>query len=149
MSDLNDMLEAQRQLQINSYGKDPATLEGEERIQFIKDMHLALDDEQHEYLAETGWKPWASSRHVNRDAAVGEWIDMFHFVMNLALVLDLDAFEIYEKYMAKRAKNAKRQEQGYDGVAGKCPSCLRALDDDATKCQIDNAGRVFCSELKY
>jgi dimeric dUTPase (all-alpha-NTP-PPase superfamily) len=145
MSDLHAMMEAQRELQIKSYGKDPAELEGEEKIQFIKDMNLALQDELHEFLDEIGWKPWATSRHVNREAAAGELIDAFHFFMNLCLVIDMDAFELYTKYMAKRAKNAKRQEEGYDGVANKCPQCKRALDDDAVTCRMED-GYSICDE---
>lgn len=134
MSDLNQLFEAQRQLQINSYGKDPADLEGDERIQFYKDMHIALTDELHEALGEIGWKPWASSRHVNEEALQGELIDAFHFFMNLCMTAHLDPFELVKKYMAKREKNAQRQIDGYDGVSTKCPACNRALDDDAVLC---------------
>src|SRR6187551_688202 len=40
----------------------------------------ALIYELVEMEAETGWKPWAKSAHVNLEAARGEWIDMFHFM---------------------------------------------------------------------
>lgn len=136
MSDLQQLLEAQRELQIKSYGKDPAELTTDEKVQFIKDMTLALTDEVHEALQEVGWKPWATSRHINRDAFVGELVDALHFFLNLCLVADVDGFELMEKYMAKRKKNADRQEAGYTGVDGKCPSCHRALDDDAVSCYL-------------
>lgn len=152
MSDLNQLFEAQRQLQINSYGKDPADLEGVERIQFYKDMHIALMDELHEALGEVGWKPWATSRHVNEEALQGELIDAFHFFMNLCMTAHLDPFELVQKYMAKRDKNAKRQEEGYDGVSTKCPVCKRALDDDAVLCGLEGSRSgvetIWCDEKK-
>lgn len=134
MSDLNTMLEMQRQLQVKHYGKDPADLQGEERALFIKDMVLALSDELHEALQEVGWKPWATSRHVNDEAFKGELIDAWHFFMNLILVSGMDPFDFMQRYISKHDKNASRQKAGYDGVANKCPGCRRALDDDAVRC---------------
>lgn len=132
---LAQMFGEQRQLQIKSYGKDPSALEGEERIQFIKDMKLALDDELAEFLAEVGWKPWASSRHVNVEPAQGELVDVFHFFMNLCMVVGLTPEALHEKYMLKRQKNADRQRDGYDGVTTKCAKCKRALDDEGVTCK--------------
>lgn len=142
MSDLNDLLEAQASLQLSMpNGKDPREMPEEERALFIKDMTLALTDELHELLAEVGWKPWASSRHVNVESARGELIDAFHFFMNLALALDMDGFLIQEMYHTKRAKNKQRQEEGYDGVSTKCVVCGRALDDEE---KLLNQGEEGC-----
>ena len=104
-------------------------------IDFIHWNVTAATDELHELLGEIGWKPWAKSRHINLEAARGEWIDALHFMLNMALVLGLtEAEDIRALYDAKHAKNAKRQEEGYDGVSTKCPGCKRALDDDAVEC---------------
>lgn len=130
-----EMLELQRELQINSYGKDPATLEGDERMDFIRWNVLALEDELHEALAETGWKPWAKSQHVNEQAFAGEMVDAWHFFMNLMLAAHMSAETLEEGYLAKRLKNAARQRAGYDGVSTKCQLCKRALDDDAVACR--------------
>ena len=115
-------------------------------IDFIHWNVTALVDEAHELLAEIGWKPWAKSRHINLEAARGEFIDMMHFMGNLALVLGMDdAAEIMRRYHAKHEKNAKRQEEGYDGVSTKCPGCKRALDDEAVKCRVEpDHNKYFC-----
>lgn len=135
---LGEMFELQGDLQKNSYGVHPQDIPTEEeKIVFIKDMHIALTDELHEALAETGWKPWATSNHINEEAFKGELVDAFHFFMNLCMVVGMTPDELHEKYKAKRLKNQKRQEEGYDGVSTKCPLCHRALDDDAVNCQID------------
>lgn len=133
---LDNMLRQQRELQEKSMGVDFKTMSDVERIAYIKENVLALTDELHEMLGEMGWKSWATSRHINTNAAFGELIDAWHFMMNIALALmpgDMhpsavaDLFEHY--YNAKRAKNAQRQVDGYDGVSTKCPKCGRALDD--------------------
>lgn len=129
-----EALDAQHQLQINSFGADPKGLDNEAKLEWIRWNMLALMDELHEALAETGWKPWAKSKHVSRDAFVSELVDAFHFMMNLMLVVDCDADEFLAKYFEKRGINAKRQAEGYDGVAGKCRGCKRALDDAAVTC---------------
>lgn len=131
---LKTMLRLQNEMQRKNFGIDIRTLEGEDRTTFIKDMSLALLDEIHEALAEVGWKPWASSRHVNEEAFRGELIDAFHFMMNLFIAAGMEEEDIFEAYMAKRQKNIDRQERGYNGVDGKCPKCKRALDDTAVLC---------------
>jgi dimeric dUTPase (all-alpha-NTP-PPase superfamily) len=126
---LSEIFEKQLALQINSFGGDPGALPDVERIEYIKSMTLAATDELHEALAEVGWKPWATSRHINRDAYLGELIDVLHFWVNLCLAVGADADEIIERYTEKANRNAKRQANGYDGVTGKCDVCKRALDD--------------------
>lgn len=135
-------LEAQHELQIKSFGNDPKSLTDAERVEWIRWNVLALADELHEALAETGWKPWAKSQHVNRDAYVSELVDAFHFLMNLMLVVDCSAEEFLTKYFEKRGINAARQAAGYDGVTGKCPECKRALDDSAVTCTPQGCQKV-------
>jgi hypothetical protein len=127
---LTKMFDEQRQLQVKAYGADPGDIiDPEERAQFIKDMTLALEDELHEFLGEVGWKPWATSRHVNEAEAKGELVDAFHFFMNLCMAVHMEPDELFDRYMEKRHRNEQRQLKGYDGVEGKCYGCKRALDD--------------------
>lgn len=132
------MLALQEQLQRESFGYNFETMTAEQRIQYIKDMKLALEAELQEALDETGWKPWATQKFINRDAYFGELVDVLHFLMNMFLVLgdntgDL-ADEIFTKYCLKNHINERRQREGYDGVSTKCGSCGRALDDPAISC---------------
>ena len=141
---METMLELQHKLQVEAYKKDPADLSDEERAEFIRWNILALEDELHEALAEVGWKPWATSRHLNREEYVGELVDAFHFFMNLMLVAGVSAAELTERYLEKRDRNATRQKDGYDGVAGKCRGCKRALDD-VTPSQHDETMCADCA----
>lgn len=134
MSVLQQILNRQRELQKKYYGVDVATLTDEQRAEYIRSMALALADELHEALNETGWKPWATSRHINREAYLGELIDVLHFWANLVLVVNTNEEELTAMYFAKADKNAKRQLAGYDGVQGKCTTCGRAFDDAAVLC---------------
>lgn len=147
---LSAMFDAQRKLQVEAYGADPGSLGTTERIQFIKDMVYALEDELHEFTGEIGWKPWATSKHIYQEAAQGELVDAFHFFMNLCMAVNLDPDALYEKYMAKRQRNIERQQAGYDGVSGKCPRCKRALDDPAVECYLETSSEMgFCEEKGY
>lgn len=138
MSDKPDrlaiMLNMQSELQEKSFGTRVEDLEGWARIQFFKEMKLALQDELHEALDEMGWKIWASSKHWNEEAVKGELIDAWHFFMNLLIVSGMDAEEVFERYMKKHDVNVSRQKEGYDGVSTKCLGCKRALDDPAVTC---------------
>lgn len=133
------MLALQEQLQRESFGYDFQKMTGEQAIQYIKDMKLALDAELQEALDETGWKAWATTRHINRDAYLAELVDVFHFFMNMLLVLgdspDDLAAEVFSVYCRKNKINERRQSEGYDGVSTKCGNCGRALDDPAVMCK--------------
>jgi dimeric dUTPase (all-alpha-NTP-PPase superfamily) len=129
MTHLNIFLEAQQMLQENSFGMRLEKMTDEERIEYIRWNVVALEHELHEALDETGWKPWAQSRHINREAYVGELIDAFHFLMNLLLAVGASDVEVTEKYWAKHKVNQARQESGtYNGFTEK-DSDGRALDE--------------------
>lgn len=137
MFDFNNAIAAQLALQIKSFKVDPQSLSDEQKMDWIRWNVLAMEDELHEALAETGWKPWAKSQHINREAFISELVDAFHFFMNLMIIVNCTPDELLAKYAEKREVNAQRQEDGYDGVSGKCPNCKRALDDSAVLCTVD------------
>ena len=127
-------LEETRKLQISAYGADPGALEGEALADFILWNHTALVDEMSEFLGEVQWKPWAKPRGgANKDAAIGELIDVAHFLANLAVAMGCTDEEWVSRYKAKMEINRTRQLNGYDN-ANKCKKCRRALDDVAVKC---------------
>lgn len=132
---LDEFFQAQNELQVGAMKSDVSQMTTEERVQFIAWNVQALVDEAHEALNEVGWKPWATSKHLNAEAVLGELVDAFHFLMNIGLAagaeMGLSAEEtgtlMGTKYFAKRKVNAKRQQDGYDGVRHKCVSCHRDL----------------------
>jgi hypothetical protein len=139
--DLDTMLQMQRALQARINGYDIEDQPIELRIENIKLNVLALTAELHEALDETGWKPWASSRHIYEDRLQEELIDAWHFLMNLFLHANMDADKIFEMYCRKHGINVTRQEDGYEGVKEKCPQCHRDLAEMQLKEQITNIPR--------
>lgn len=148
VTDLQGAFNAQLNAQITAYKKNPQELHGEELMWFLTWNSFALEDEIHEAMAETGWKPWATSKHINQEAFHGELVDAFHFFMNLCLASGLTAELLFDGYNKKLAKNIARQREMYDGVSTKCPKCKRAMDDAATICSYNvKSGRGFCQEV--
>ena len=136
---LQRMLQLQEQLQVDTYGFNFQRMLPNNRVQYIKDMQQAAIMELGEALNEVDWKTWVPTSRINRDAYVGELVDVLHFIMNMLLALgdtpeDL-AQEIFTRYCLKNHINERRQREGYDGVSTKCGHCGRALDDPAVKCK--------------
>lgn len=130
---LDTLLQMQLQLQTIHMGGDPRDLRGDEWAEFMRWNAWALTDELSEAMSEVGWKPWATSRHLNGEAFMREMVDAFHFFMNLLLAGNPDSTpeqimaDFFEKYKAKNEKNAQRQVEGYDGISDKCGVCKREL----------------------
>lgn len=129
MDRLDEMYESQGKLQelINGYPLDVQS--EEQRIANIKENYIAIVQELGEMLNETGWKSWATSRHINRSEYKKEIIDSWHFLMNLMLHVGMTPDDLYRGYLEKRAINERRQRTGYDGVSTKMPCCQRAVED--------------------
>jgi dUTPase-like protein len=149
MSSFLALLRAQDDLQ-KKLGHDLQTMSADERIDYIKEMTLAQFSEMNESLGEVGWKSWATSRHINTEAYLGELIDELHFWMNRVLALGMPpedlAIAVTSRYFAKRERNIQRQAKGYDGVSGKCAGCNRDLEDSGVRCHIINVeeARYWC-----
>lgn len=112
----------------------PSDFDPDEKMAYIREQSLGLTDEIHEALAETGWKTWATSNHINRDAYKGELADALRHFMNLMIVADITPAELMDEVRKKQTKTDKRADEGYDGVTTKCPGCKRAYDDEAVRC---------------
>jgi hypothetical protein len=147
------MLEMQRQLQLKMPppNRVPADLRGDDMADFMRWNAWACEDEIHEAMAEVGWKPWATSRHINHDAFMKEMVDAWHFFMNLLLcgcqgmTPTEIADEFTRRYIEKNAVNAQRQEEGYDGVKDKCAQCHRDLGEVDPLARYTLHGRKFCN----
>lgn len=131
MIDLERLITAQRNLQVK-LGYHFEHMTPVEKIEYIKENVLAATDELHEALAETGWKSWATSQHINDDAYLGELRDAWQFLTNLMLVVEPDPVKLAERFsdsLAEKHGVNYRRVDNYDGVSTKCPSCKRALDE--------------------
>lgn len=151
---LDKMMGMQEELQRRYLsGYHPQLLPDIQRMEYVRTMHTAIIKELGEVMDECGWKPWASSNHINETAFKAELVDVFHFFMNFMLVVGMTPAELYAGYMRKNAKNHERQDKGYDGVTGKCPGCHRDYTDPGVTCTPthagpDGAGMGWCGELR-
>jgi hypothetical protein len=128
-------LSSTRDLQRVAYGDDDYPKSGEALADSVMMNHTALVVELGEAMKEVGWKPWITENRgwVNRDAYVKELVDVGHFLANLLVAVGVTDGEWEALYRAKQEINLQRQEVGYDGLAGKCHVCKRALDDGGTE----------------
>jgi hypothetical protein len=143
-----ELFQLQHDLQIEAFGRNFQRMLQSERVIYIREMQQAAIMELCEALDEVGWKTWATSRHINRDAYIGELVDVLHFWINMLLALGDDptelAREVFTRYGVKGRINAERQARGYDGVSSKCPACNRDVADMGVMCSItlrDNNGK--------
>lgn len=149
-------LNSTRQLQRRVYKINYDLMKGDALADYVTWNALALQDEVHEFLQEVQWKNWAKNRgQVNREEAVGELIDVAHFLGNLLVVLGVSDEEYEARYREKQARNAKRQEApgGYDSIAKKCPHCKRELDKEGATFirdgeTVGNVTQVYCTGCK-
>lgn len=80
---------------------------------YINTMTLACEQELHEALRETPWKPWKKQQEFNRENYKKELVDALHFFVNLCLAGGITADEIFEEYLNKNKENHVRKETGY------------------------------------
>ena len=95
-------------------------VEEQDRTQYVMNNMLYTEAEGHEFLREIeGFKSWkhydwsAEEKEEHYKAALEEFVDMLHFVLNIALAMGFSADEIYESYIAKNIVNHRRQDNGY------------------------------------
>ena len=115
-------VEIQRLVQTGTYGADPASLRGEERARFARDMVLAATEELHEILRCLEWKPWAERDRRGEDVeprhhVEGEFGDLLAFVGNLACVWELGTDDVLSGHERKVRVNVQRHAHNAGGPA--------------------------------
>jgi len=130
-----DMMEHQKEMQEKTYGIKFDGMTIRQIMDFWHTNNHSIIDEIHEMTDALGgikdgdgnavWKPWkkAFSKYENltiSDLSEGdkkelymEWIDIWHFLMNSAASIGLDAKTAYNYYFAKAQANKDRQKNGY------------------------------------
>lgn len=147
------MLAAQADVQRQLTGLDVTQLKGDSLADYMRTMGWACSDELHEAVNETGWKPWATSRHINHEEFMGEMTDAWLFFMNLMLAGGMTADDLIDRTAKKQDNALIRFANGYDGKTSKCPKCKRAYDNEGVKCTPphsgpDGAGAAYCGYVK-
>lgn len=85
----------------------------DEQQKWILNYCRAMSQELAELTDSVPWKWWAKYQKYDKQNAQVEVVDLFHFLISLALVLGLSADDVYNLYMQKNKVNWQRQESGY------------------------------------
>ena len=120
MDNLTEMLEIQAVFQ-GRLGADFQSMSDKERVAFIKEHSIHLNQEINEMLYELPFfKPWKNYDSMSAEdieaafmKAKMECVDAWHFFMNIMLALDFSSYEFYDMYLAKNKENHRRQDAGY------------------------------------
>ena len=59
------------------------------------------------------WKWWAKYQKFDKQNARVEIVDLLHFLVSMAQVMELTPDDIFEAYTKKHRVNLARQESGY------------------------------------
>ena len=79
----------------------------------ISALCTAIMHEAVELQRTTNWKWWKTPAAFNQIEAKEELIDIWHFVVQASIELNLTPNEILEEYKRKNEINRQRQKDGY------------------------------------
>jgi len=92
-------------MNLDRYPKDP---EGR-----VSALSTAIMHEAVELQRTTNWKWWKKPTRFNESDAREELIDIWHFVVQASLELNLTPDDIVQEYKKKNEINRNRQKNGY------------------------------------
>jgi len=79
--------------------------------EMLKTFVIALADESFEMLHLLNWKPWKNEKELDIDAIKEEAIDALHFLLQIFILLGMDADEVLQCYKEKLEENYRRQRE--------------------------------------
>jgi len=79
----------------------------------VSALSTAIMHEAVELQRTTNWKWWKTPTEFNKVEAREELIDIWHFVVQASLELDLSPDDIVKEYKRKNEINRERQRNGY------------------------------------
>ena len=79
----------------------------------VSALSTAIMHEAVELQRTTNWKWWKTPTEFNEAEAKEELIDIWHFVVQASLELNLTPDDIVEEYKKKNEINRERQRTGY------------------------------------
>ncbi|MEZ5405294.1 MAG: dUTPase [Verrucomicrobiia bacterium] len=88
-------------------------LSKEEKQKWVLNYCRAMGQEIAELTDSIPWKWWAKYQTFDEQNARVEVIDLFHFLISIAQVLDMSPEDLYQAYLKKNEVNNKRQDAGY------------------------------------
>ena len=109
---LDEIFHLQEQLN-KRIGVDTANMTTEQRQQWVLNYCRAMTQEVAELTDSVPWKWWAKYQKFDKQNARVEVIDLLHFLISIAQVLEMTPADFYEAYAKKHQVNLARQDGGY------------------------------------
>ena len=109
---LDEIFRLQRALNLR-IGVDTTAMSEEQRQQWVLNYCRAMSQEIAELTDCVPWKWWAKYQNFDRQNARVEIVDLLHFMVSLAQVLEMTPDDIFEAYTKKHQVNLARQQSGY------------------------------------
>ena len=94
-------------------GVDTDNMTEPQRQQWLLNYCRAMDQELAELVDCVPWKWWASYQKFDKQNARVEIVDLLHFLISLAQVMEMTPDELFESYTKKHIVNIARQDSGY------------------------------------
>ena len=85
----------------------------EDKAKWVLNYTRAMQQEMSELIDSVPWKWWAKYQEFDEQNAKVEVVDLFHFLISLALVLGMTPEDVHEAYLKKNKVNHERQDSGY------------------------------------
>ena len=92
---LNEIFQLQEQLNLK-IGVNTAAMTEEERIKWVLNYSRAMTQELAELTDSVPWKWWAKYQKFDKQNARVEVIDLLHFLISIAQVLEMKPEDIYD-----------------------------------------------------
>ena len=112
MDKLNAIFDLQDTLN-KRIGVDTSGLSDDEKAKWVLNYTRAMQQEIAELVDSVPWKWWAKYQAFDEQNAKVEVIDLFHFLISIAQVLEMTPEDVYEAYTKKNKVNHSRQDSGY------------------------------------
>jgi dimeric dUTPase (all-alpha-NTP-PPase superfamily) len=109
---LDEIFRLQRALNLR-IGVDTTAMSEEQRQQWVLNYCRAMSQEVAELTDCVPWKWWAKYQKFDKQNARVEIVDLLHFLVSLAQVLEMTPDDIFEAYTKKHQVNLARQQSGY------------------------------------
>lgn len=94
-------------------GVDTVNMTEEQRQQWVLNYCRAMSQEIAELTDSVPWKWWAKYQKFDKQNARVEVVDLLHFLISIAQVLEMTPDDIFDAYTKKHKVNVARQDTGY------------------------------------
>lgn len=109
---LDELFRLQEALNLR-IGVDTRHMTDEDRQKWVLNYCRAMTQEVAELTDSVPWKWWAKYQTFDKQNARVEVVDLLHFLISLALVLEMTPEDFYQAYTKKHQVNLARQDTGY------------------------------------